>query len=554
MNYLSSRSTSVFILEFDCVRWIQLERVHSLRQSNVKRRVCHRKPLDWNVFLSLVIPSNWNGPMSSLINLCHRHQHRRHQNQRLRLRGQSPTWSKWKERMESKCASRSRNKHGIVSIVSIPSIRAIRTRIKSINSKRIQLTTSVSVQKMIRARDHGRMFPASRRVKHHPVHWKVRLTSVEEFASTFCSVLLAPNINEITSNSCVFNWQAHKSMSDDPISYILQLQVYRKENDYTEIYHGELTSYRATNLEAGVDYRARVCAIRSTSEGLSLNSPFSPATHFVLPRPEDLAHALSASRSSSYNNHLLSNEHYSHDSPISWLNRTRLLLSRKVKSIQLFETRTLTDQQWAIVIFVGFTLLAIFIAIFANVIYSKYNYDSTLAVENAFTPPTPSSSLSPDMNKQQWNHFNTQHAIGKRTLLLSIHPCRLDSESPGSFPRLSVVVRTVKCWWLASGYWFWRHFNWSVFSIDPHHQPSLHIRINHVLRLFSFSSFHFISCLFVSSCCINYFIFTVVSHVSFVFSLLVRCSLRSSSSLNVVNCVCVCVKQVKESHRHGIYW
>lgn len=231
-----------------------------------------------------------------------------------------------------------------------------------------------------------------------PSALKGSIDFVEEFASTFRSVLSAPNINEITSNSCVFNWQAHKSMSDDPISYILQLQVYRKENDYTEIYHGELTSYRATNLEAGVDYRARVCAIRSTSEGLSLNSPFSPATHFVLPRPEDLAHALSASRSSSYNNHLLSADHYSHDSPISWLNRTRLLLSRKVKSIQLFETRTLTDQQWAIVIFVGFTLLAIFIAIFANVIYSKYNYDSTLAVENALTPPTPSSSFSPDMN------------------------------------------------------------------------------------------------------------------------------------------------------------
>ena len=189
-------------------------------------------------------------------------------------------------------------------------------------------------------------------------------------------------------------------MSDDPISYILQLQVYRKENEYTEIYHGELTSYRATNLEAGVDYRARVCAIRSTSEGLSLNSPFSPATHFVLPRPEDLAHALSASRSSSsFNNHLLTNDHYSHDSSISWLNRTRLLLNRRVKSIQLFETRTLTDQQWAIVIFVGFTLLAIFIAIFANVIYSKYNHDSTLVVENTFTPSTPSSSFSPDMNQ-----------------------------------------------------------------------------------------------------------------------------------------------------------
>ena len=72
------------------------------------------------------------------------------------------------------------------------------------------------------------------------------------------------------------------------------MQIYRRDNDYTEIYHGELTSYRATNLEAGVDYRARVCAIRSTNEGVTLTSPFSPATHFVLPRAEELAAALSA--------------------------------------------------------------------------------------------------------------------------------------------------------------------------------------------------------------------------------------------------------------------
>ena len=178
-------------------------------------------------------------------------------------------------------------------------------------------------------------------------------------------------------------------MSEDTISYILQLQVYRKENDYTEIYHGELTSYRATNLEAGVEYRARVCAIRSTSEGLSLNSPFSPATQFVLPRPEDLAHALSASRTSSHRPFSEDRHHSSHENSISLIYRLRSLLSRKLKSIQIFESRTLTDQQWAIVIFIGFTLLTIFIAIFANVIYSKYNNDSTLSVDNSFGSSSP---------------------------------------------------------------------------------------------------------------------------------------------------------------------
>jgi hypothetical protein len=211
-------------------------------------------------------------------------------------------------------------------------------------------------------------------------------------------LLLAPNINEITSTSCVFNWQAHKPLGTDPISYILQLQIYRKENDYTEIYHGNLTSYRATNLEAGVDYRARVCAIRSTSEGLALNSPFSSATHFVLPRPEDLAAALSVTRTSN-SNHLLNDNHHHHsEQKLSFINRSRLSINRKLKSLQLFETRTLTDQQWAIVIFVGFTLLAIFIAIFANFMYSKYNNGSSISVDNAFSSSS-SSSFSPGIKK-----------------------------------------------------------------------------------------------------------------------------------------------------------
>ncbi len=182
-------------------------------------------------------------------------------------------------------------------------------------------------------------------------------------------------------------------MGRDTISYILQLQIYRKETDYTEIYNGELTSYRAVNLESGVEYRARVCAIRTTNEGLALNSPFSPSTQFVLPRPEDLAASLSASKT--FDNR--SNNSDIRDQQNSLINRYRSIIYRKLKSIKLFESRTLTDQQWAFVISVGFALLAIFIAIFANVIYSKYNHD---LVDNTFSsapppPPPPSSGIKP---------------------------------------------------------------------------------------------------------------------------------------------------------------
>ena len=199
-------------------------------------------------------------------------------------------------------------------------------------------------------------------------------------------------MTETTTNSCVFNWQTHKSLGEDSITYTLQLQIYRKESDYTNIYNGELTSYRATNLKSGVEYRARVCVVRTTNKGLSLNSPFSPATHFVLPRPEDLAAVLSSSKTS--DNSLLNNG--TRNQSVSPTNRYLLIIYRKFKSVKLLESRTLTDQQWAFVISVGFALLAIFIAVFANVIYSKYNNNASMSVDHTF-----SSSRSPNIRKYQ---------------------------------------------------------------------------------------------------------------------------------------------------------
>ena len=114
-----------------------------------------------------------------------------------------------------------------------------------------------------------------------------------------------------------------------------------------------------------------------------MSSSFSPATHFVLPRPEDLAAALSVSKTLE-NRSVNANVNEQH---VSLMNRIRCDIHRKLKSMKLFESRKLTDQQWAFVISVGFALLAIFIAIFANVIYSKYNNDSILPVDKTFSSP-----------------------------------------------------------------------------------------------------------------------------------------------------------------------
>jgi len=62
--------------------------------------------------------------------------------------------------------------------------------------------------------------------------------------------------------------------------------------------------------------------------------------------------------------------------------------------LNLFENRTLTDQQWAFVISVGFALLAIFIAIFANVIYTKYNHDSSISNDQTLSSSSTTSSSS----------------------------------------------------------------------------------------------------------------------------------------------------------------
>ena len=184
-------------------------------------------------------------------------------------------------------------------------------------------------------------------------------------------ICLAPNISEITSNSCVFHWQPHKPLGNDTIQYILQLQTYKKENDYTEVYRGEATTYRVTDLESGVDYRARVCVLRLTSEGLLLNSPYSPATHFTLPGVEKIP------LSSRGNEHPTRSSRVEQREPsISFVRRCFSSINRKLQLEKFFESRTLTDQQWAFVISVGFALLALFIAILANYIYSKVNHQS----------------------------------------------------------------------------------------------------------------------------------------------------------------------------------
>ncbi|CAF1136420.1 unnamed protein product, partial [Didymodactylos carnosus] len=222
------------------------------------------------------------------------------------------------------------------------------------------------------------------------------------------NALKAPYITDISSTSCLINWQSHKPLGKDGISYILQKQEQKRENDYSELYKGEMTSYRVTNLEPGIDYYVRVCAIRVTNEGILLNGSYSPVTHFILPRPDELLQQQqqrSLNNRSSSNNYphnistssnnntiqerLLSSSlssssfshHHASNSASSTITSTKnpglsnkciSFIQRKMKTYTTFESRQLTDQEWAVIIFICFTLLAIFVAVMANFIYTKY--------------------------------------------------------------------------------------------------------------------------------------------------------------------------------------
>lgn len=114
-----------------------------------------------------------------------------------------------------------------------------------------------------------------------------------------------------------------------------------------------------------------------------MNSPFSPATHFTLPRIEEIR-----VNSRGNENSIRSAKIEQRETSISFLNRCFTSINRKLKLEKFFESRTLTDQQWAFVISVGFALLAVFIAIFANYIYSKVNHQSFENVAPSSSSPS----------------------------------------------------------------------------------------------------------------------------------------------------------------------
>ncbi|OCT78617.1 fibronectin type III domain-containing protein 3B [Xenopus laevis] len=146
----------------------------------------------------------------------------------------------------------------------------------------------------------------------------------------------APRITQLEGNACEVTWESVLPMKGDPIAYILQIQVGR-EAEYKQVYKGEDTLFQISGLQTNMDYRFRVCVCRrclDTSQELS--GSLSPSVSFVM-RQNELMLPGDVSR----------------------------LDSSKFKSMMP------TDEQFAILIVLGFATLSVLFAFILQYFFMK---------------------------------------------------------------------------------------------------------------------------------------------------------------------------------------
>lgn len=100
------------------------------------------------------------------------------------------------------------------------------------------------------------------------------------------------------------------------------------------MYRGPSTSHHLENLNSKTDYHIRVCAIRQCDTG-ELTGAFSPGVLFTTLSPEPEKSTVA-----------------------------------KVPDSKIVEPKELTDQQWAVIILLGFVVFAVLVALVAQQIIS----------------------------------------------------------------------------------------------------------------------------------------------------------------------------------------
>ncbi|KAM7376147.1 hypothetical protein PAMP_005892 [Pampus punctatissimus] len=100
---------------------------------------------------------------------------------------------------------------------------------------------------------------------------------------TFCTTksvppaLKAPRVHQLEGNMCEITWETIPPMRGDPVSYVLQVLVFK----------GEEGVFQISGLQGNTDYRFRVGACRRCQDTCQeLCGPLSPSSLFMLRRQE----------------------------------------------------------------------------------------------------------------------------------------------------------------------------------------------------------------------------------------------------------------------------
>lgn len=249
-------------------------------------------------------------------------------------------------------------------------------------------------------------------------------------------IFKGPVVSELTFNSCLVEWQPAKlnsinssvenieSSNADLLEYCLQLQSVKKESDYKEIYKGDSCSFRLKNLEPGIEYNVRVCAVRvfnSDSNSNRLCSSFTSHTSFITLKVSnrlsqhkkmltgsDVAKSASVSSFSRFSRLLLPSFYLNLNTSKSSKQQTVLTFSQNnnqkmqtnigKKSLvqkstnrktsdpailnnasllqENISSRQITDQQWAFLFIIILVIIAFLIAYAVNSFLASY-YDLT---------------------------------------------------------------------------------------------------------------------------------------------------------------------------------
>ncbi|XP_043913387.1 fibronectin type-III domain-containing protein 3A-like [Protopterus annectens] len=140
--------------------------------------------------------------------------------------------------------------------------------------------------------------------------------------------LKAPRVQQVEDNLCEISWEALQPMRGDNIFYTLQLSS-GKENE--QVYKGSGTSFSFTNFQSNCEYRFKVCACRRYEDSTGVQEmcgPYSPSAVFLSQKQELL-----------------------------------LQNTDTVTELWKIEEKSLSDEQFAFLLLVGFATVAVMFAI-----------------------------------------------------------------------------------------------------------------------------------------------------------------------------------------------